>query len=128
MQHLQSTSGRTSAVHHDLSVYMPFSSETTFWICTGIILFFVILDRSGWTVRTICTRIFSILRGAIASGRPWWYRHHTESPRDWTGLESLCQVKTIVTLLRITTGMPVTVHDTIVCNDRHAIREGRLFS
>lgn len=28
----------------------------------------------------------------------------------------------------IATGMPVTVHDTIVCNDRHAIREGRLFS
>lgn len=56
----------------------PFPSKTTFWICTGIILFFVILDRSGWTVRTICTRIFSILRGAIASGRPWWYRHHTE--------------------------------------------------
>ncbi|EAP7152758.1 TPA: conjugal transfer protein, partial [Escherichia coli] len=26
-------------------------------------------------------------RGAIASGRPWWYRHHTESPRDWTGLD-----------------------------------------
>ncbi|EAT5545495.1 conjugal transfer protein, partial [Salmonella enterica subsp. enterica serovar Kentucky] len=25
--------------------------------------------------------------GAIASGRPWWYRHHTESPRDWTGLD-----------------------------------------
>ncbi|EBP9991029.1 conjugal transfer protein, partial [Salmonella enterica subsp. enterica] len=24
---------------------------------------------------------------AIASGRPWWYRHHTESPRDWTGLD-----------------------------------------
>ncbi|ECY3269248.1 conjugal transfer protein, partial [Klebsiella pneumoniae] len=23
----------------------------------------------------------------IASGRPWWYRHHTESPRDWTGLD-----------------------------------------
>ncbi|ECE8703697.1 TPA: conjugal transfer protein, partial [Escherichia coli] len=22
-----------------------------------------------------------------ASGRPWWYRHHTESPRDWTGLD-----------------------------------------
>lgn len=65
----------------------PFPSKTTFWICTGIILFFVILDRSGWTVRTICTRIFSILRGAIASGRPWWYRHHTESPRDWTGLD-----------------------------------------
>ncbi|MCV5706910.1 conjugal transfer protein, partial [Escherichia coli] len=21
------------------------------------------------------------------SGRPWWYRHHTESPRDWTGLD-----------------------------------------
>ena len=49
----------------------PFPSKTTFWICTGIILFFVILD----------------LRGAIASGRPWWYRHHTESPRDWTGLD-----------------------------------------
>ncbi|HCM3187124.1 TPA: conjugal transfer protein [Klebsiella pneumoniae] len=65
----------------------PFPSKTTFWICTGIILFFVILDRSGWTVRTICTRIFSILREAIASGRPWWYRHHTESPRDWTGLD-----------------------------------------
>lgn len=24
----------------------PFPSKTTFWICTGIILFFVILDRS----------------------------------------------------------------------------------
>ncbi|EBV4716791.1 conjugal transfer protein, partial [Salmonella enterica subsp. enterica serovar Kentucky] len=23
----------------------PFPSKTTFWICTGIILFFVILDR-----------------------------------------------------------------------------------
>ena len=75
----------------------PFPSKTTFWICTGIILFFVILDRSGWTVRTICTRIFSILRGAIASGRPWWDRHQTESPQYCTGRQSeithLCQVK-----------------------------------
>ncbi len=47
----------------------PFPAKTTFWICTGIILFFIILDRSGWSVRTLCTRLFCILRGAVASGR-----------------------------------------------------------
>ncbi len=79
---------RTSAVHHDLSVYMPLSLQNNLLdLHRHHFYFFVILDRSGWTVRTICTRIFSILRGAIASGRPWWYRHHTESPRDWTGLD-----------------------------------------
>ncbi|UUF22227.1 TraK (plasmid) [Escherichia coli] len=36
---------------------MPLSLQNNLLDCTGIILFFVILDRSGWTVRTICTRI-----------------------------------------------------------------------
>ena len=65
----------------------PFPSKTTFWICTGIILFFVILDRSGWTVRTICTRIFSILRGPsppVVHGGIATIRNHHE-----TGLASI---------------------------------------
>ncbi|EBX2707305.1 conjugal transfer protein [Salmonella enterica subsp. enterica serovar Newport] len=64
----------------------PFPSKTTFWICTGILLFFIVLDRSGWSLRALCSRLFSALRGTVASGRPWWYRHFIESPRDRTGL------------------------------------------
>ncbi|EBW5028862.1 conjugal transfer protein [Salmonella enterica subsp. enterica] len=64
----------------------PFPSKTTFWICTGILLFFIILDRSGWSLRSICIRLFSTLRGKVASGRPWWYRHFIEMPHDRTGL------------------------------------------
>ncbi len=46
---------------------------------------------------------------------------------DWPRLnsESLCQVKKLSLLCSgYRYWLPVTVHDTIVCNDRHAIREG----
>ncbi|QXE13066.1 conjugal transfer protein [Pectobacterium atrosepticum] len=61
-------------------------SETTVWICTAILAFFVGLNYFGWSVRAIITRIISTVRGKTASGRPWWYRHFVETPRDWTGL------------------------------------------
>lgn len=61
-------------------------SETTVWICTAILVFFVGLNYFGWSVRAIITRIISTFRGKTASGRPWWYRHFVETPRDWTGL------------------------------------------
>ncbi|CAI9394871.1 MULTISPECIES: IcmT/TraK family protein [Enterobacteriaceae] len=58
----------------------------TFYICSGILVFFMGLNFFGWGVRTILRRIVSTFRGKTASGRPWWYRHFTETPRDWTGL------------------------------------------
>lgn len=61
-------------------------SMNTLYICTAILGCFVALNFFGWNVRTICLRIISTFRGKIASGRPWWYRHYVEKPRDWTGL------------------------------------------
>lgn len=58
----------------------------TVWICTGILVFFVGLNFFGWGLRSIALRIISTFRGKTASGRPWWYRHFIETPRDWTGL------------------------------------------
>ncbi|EFN8393935.1 TPA: conjugal transfer protein, partial [Escherichia coli] len=52
-----------------------------------ILLFFMLLGYSGWTVRTLCIRLYSLLQGKQASGRPWWYRHRTELPREWHGPE-----------------------------------------
>ncbi|MDU9542942.1 conjugal transfer protein, partial [Escherichia coli] len=28
-----------------------------------------------------------LVQGKQASGRPWWYRHRTELPREWRGTE-----------------------------------------
>ena len=66
---------------------LPYPSKTTFWVCSGILLFFMLLGYSGWTVRTLCIRLYSLLQGKQASGRPWWYRHRTELPREWHGPE-----------------------------------------
>jgi len=60
-------------------------SMNTFYICSGILAFFVALNFFGWSVRAICQRMISTFRGKTASGRPWWYRHFVETPRDWTG-------------------------------------------
>ena len=49
----------------------PYPSKTTFWVCSGILLFFVLLGYSGWTVRTLCRRLYSLVQGKQASGRPW---------------------------------------------------------
>ncbi len=48
----------------------PYPSKTTFWVCSGILLFFMLLGYSGWTVRTLCIRLYSLLQGKHASGRP----------------------------------------------------------
>lgn len=60
----------------------PYPSKTTFWICTGILAFFVLLGYTGWTVKTLSRRLLSQLQGTVASGRPWWYRHFVEIPRN----------------------------------------------
>ncbi|MGJ3289488.1 conjugal transfer protein [Klebsiella sp. PL-2018] len=64
----------------------PFPAKSTLWICTGILVMFVLLDKSGWSLRALCTRLYSRLRGTLAAGRPWWYRHSTDAPRHHTGL------------------------------------------
>lgn len=46
----------------------PYPSKTTFWVCSGILLFFVLLGYSGWTVRTLCRRLYSLVQGKQASG------------------------------------------------------------
>ncbi|MDW3779669.1 conjugal transfer protein [Kluyvera cryocrescens] len=67
-------------------VWFRWPSMLTLYICSGILLFFIALNFFGWNVRTILTRIISRFRGKVASGRPWWYRHFTETTRRWTGL------------------------------------------
>lgn len=59
---------------------------STFYLCSGILVFFMGLNFFGWNVRAMCQRIISTFRGKTASGRPWWYRHFVETARDWTGL------------------------------------------
>lgn len=44
----------------------PYPSKTTFWVCSGILLFFMLLGYSGWTVRTLCIRLYSLLQGKQA--------------------------------------------------------------
>ncbi|HAV1871924.1 TPA: conjugal transfer protein [Enterobacter hormaechei subsp. steigerwaltii] len=58
----------------------------TFYLCSGILVFFMGLNFFGWSLRAMCQRIISTFRGKTASGRPWWYRHFVETSRDWTGL------------------------------------------
>ena len=60
--------------------------KLTFYICSGILVFFMALNFFGWGLRTMLRRLTSTLRGKTASGRPWWYRHFVETTRDWTGL------------------------------------------
>ena len=67
-------------------VWFRWPSMKTLYICSAILGFFVALNFFGWSVRAICLRVISTFRGEIASGRPWWYRHFVEKPRDWTGL------------------------------------------
>ena len=66
--------------------WFPYPSTTTIYVCTGVIAFFVVLDKMGWSVRALCTRLLCTLRGKTASGRPWWYRHFIEAPRDHSQL------------------------------------------
>ena len=60
-------------------------SMNTFYVISAILGAFVALNYFGWSLRAICLRVISTFRGKHASGRPWWYRHFVETPRDWTG-------------------------------------------
>lgn len=48
----------------------PYPSKTTFWVCSGILLFFVLLGYSGWTVRTLCRRLYSLVQGKQGQAVP----------------------------------------------------------
>ncbi len=105
MQHRQSTSGRTSAVHHDLSVYMPFPPK----------------QPSGFAPASFFFRYFSTVQAGL-SGRSVPHLQHLRGPSppvvhggiatirnhqsrlDWPRLNSgvfMSGKKTIVTLLRV---------------------------
>lgn len=64
----------------------PYPSKTTFWVCSGICCFCApgVLRMD---CRTLCRRLYGLVQGKQASGRPWWYRHRTELPREWRGTE-----------------------------------------
>lgn len=50
----------------------------TIYICSGIIAFFALLSRYGWTVSVLVQRLIHLIRGGKKSGRPWWYRRFYE--------------------------------------------------
>ncbi len=80
--------GVPPAVYHDLPAVVSVSVKKRHSGCAAAFCcFFMLLGYSGWTVRTLCIRLYSLLQGKQASGRPRWYRHRTELPREWHGPE-----------------------------------------
>lgn len=75
----------------------PYPSKTTFWICTGILAFFVLLGYTGWTVRTLSRRLLSQLQGTVASyarggtGILWKSRETTTGQTDAIIASVICQ-------------------------------------
>lgn len=49
-----------------------------FYICSGVIAFFALLSRYGWTLPVLIRRLVHLIRGSRKSGRPWWYRRFYE--------------------------------------------------
>ncbi|EBF3227195.1 conjugal transfer protein, partial [Salmonella enterica subsp. enterica serovar Derby] len=48
----------------------PFPSTTTFYGCTAVLVGFMALGFWGWSLKSLLIRLYCILRGANASGRP----------------------------------------------------------
>ncbi len=135
MQHRQSTSRGVPLPFTMIYLFIcPFPSKTTFWICTGIILFF----RYSRPFRLDCQDYLYThfqhserghrLRSSMVVSPPYGITTRLDWPRLNSGVFMSGKKNYRYSAPGIATGMPVTVHDTIVCNDRHAIREGRLFS
>ena len=64
-----------------LPLYMAWfewPSWLTFWMCTGLIVFFKVLSLSGFTLTVLWQRLLHLLRGQELTGRPWWYRKFFE--------------------------------------------------
>lgn len=53
-------------------------SMITLYICTGVIAFFAVIARYGWTITVLLQRLFHLLKGNKKAGRPWWYRRFYE--------------------------------------------------
>lgn len=125
--------GRTSAVHHDLSVYMPLSLQNNLLDLHRHHFIF----RYSRPFRLDCQDdLYSHfqhserghrLRSSMVVSPPYGITTRLDWPRLNSGV-FMSGKNYRYSAPGIATGMPVTVHDTIVCNDRHAIREGRLFS
>lgn len=49
-------------------------SMLTIYVCTGVLIFFVVLSHYGWTLPVLLQRITHRIRGKKLSGRPWWFR------------------------------------------------------
>jgi intracellular multiplication protein IcmT len=60
------------------AAWFQWPETTTFYIVTGIILFFRILSFFGFTITILWQRLLRLLRGLRLTGRPWWYRKFFE--------------------------------------------------
>ncbi|EJG2190776.1 IcmT/TraK family protein [Enterobacter cloacae] len=60
------------------AAWFQWPEATTFYIVTGIILFFRILSFFGFTITILWQRLLRLLRGLRLTGRPWWYRKFFE--------------------------------------------------
>lgn len=49
-------------------------SMMTLYVCTAIMVFFLVLSHYGWTVSVLLQRAVHLVRGCKVSGRPWWFR------------------------------------------------------
>jgi len=49
-------------------------SMMTIYVCTGVVLFFAVISRYGWTLAVLMQRLLHYIRGKKVSGRPWWFR------------------------------------------------------
>ncbi|ENZ5477267.1 IcmT/TraK family protein [Enterobacter hormaechei] len=60
------------------AAWFQWPETTTFYIVTGIIIFFRILSFFGFTITILWQRLLRLLRGLRLTGRPWWYRKFFE--------------------------------------------------
>lgn len=60
------------------AAWFQWPETSTFYIITGIILFFRLLSFFGFTITVLWQRAIHRLRGRRLTGRPWWYRKFFE--------------------------------------------------
>lgn len=47
----------------------------TLWTAFGVIVFFAVLAKWGWTFSVLWQKCLHLLRGPRVYARPWWYRN-----------------------------------------------------
>lgn len=57
-------------------LWVKWPSMNLFMLCIGLVVFYAVLSRLGFTVTVLNQRIFHYLRGRQLQGHPWWYRNY----------------------------------------------------